>query len=106
MKRIALLSPEPTINDVKGGRIAEKFVYLLCANTNCITRTVNEDVPPRFYNDAGTLRCRYCRRPYVISHRKVTEEEVAAAKPPGPPPTTATSYESLPTVIEPVGYPV
>ena len=53
LKRIALLSPEPTINAVQGGRIAEKFVYLLCANANCITRTINEDVPPRFYSDAG-----------------------------------------------------
>jgi aspartate carbamoyltransferase regulatory subunit len=94
LKRIALLSPEPTINDVKGGRIAEKFVYLLCANTNCITRTINEDVPPRFYRDRETVRCRYCRRPYLVSHRKVTPEE------------RASYVESLPTVIEPVGYPV
>ena len=49
LKRIALLSPEPTIDVVAGGRVAEKFVYLLCANSNCITRTINEDVPPRFY---------------------------------------------------------
>jgi aspartate carbamoyltransferase catalytic subunit len=93
LKRLSLLSPEPTINSVKNGRIAEKFVYLLCANTNCITRTVNEDVPPRFYNDAGTIRCRYCRRPYTISHRKVTEQE-------------KKSYiASLPGRIETVEYP-
>jgi aspartate carbamoyltransferase catalytic subunit len=93
LKRIALLSPEPTIDVVKDGRIAEKFVYLLCANTNCITRTVNEDVPPRFYNDAGTIRCRYCRRPYTIGHRKVTAEE------------TKSYAASLPGRIEPVAYP-
>jgi len=93
LKRISLLSPEPTIDYVKDGRMAEKFVYLLCANTNCISRTVNEDVPPRFYNDAGTVRCRYCRRPYTISHRKVTEEEKAAY------------LASLPRRIEPVAYP-
>jgi aspartate carbamoyltransferase catalytic subunit len=93
LKRIALLSPEPTINAVKNGRVVEKFVYLLCANANCITRTVNEDVPPRFYSDAGAIRCRYCRRPYVVSHRKVTAEE-------------RESYvDSLPRTIEPVGYP-
>ena len=78
LKNIALISPEPTIDAIAGGRIREKFVYLLCANTNCISRVVNEDVPPRFYNDGGTVRCRYCRRPYAISHRKVTEEEKAA----------------------------
>ncbi len=93
LKRIALLSPEPTIDVVKDGRIAEKFVYLLCANGNCITRTVNEDVPPRFYNDAGTVRCRYCRRPYAIGHRKVTAEE------------TTAYLASLPSRIEPVAYP-
>jgi aspartate carbamoyltransferase catalytic subunit len=93
LKRISLLSPEPTINSVKNGRIAEKFVYLLCTNANCITRTVNEDVPPRFYNDAGTIRCRYCRRPYTISHRKVTDQEKKAY------------LASLPGRIEIVEYP-
>jgi aspartate carbamoyltransferase catalytic subunit len=93
LKRIALLSPEPTIDRVDGGRIVEKFVYLLCANANCITRTVNEDVPPRFYNDNGVIRCRYCRRPYQIGHRKVTDEERAAYS------------ASLPARIEPVRYP-
>ncbi len=73
--------------------MAEKFVYLLCANANCITRTINEDVPPRFYNDEGTIRCRYCRRPLAVTHRKVTEEEVRAYS------------ASLPSRIEPVAYP-
>ena len=93
LKRIALLSPEPTINAVRNGSVAEKFVYLLCANTNCITRTINEDVPPRFYAEAGTIRCRYCRRPYVVSHRKVTAEE------------RASYIGGLPASLEPVGYP-
>ncbi len=93
LKRVALLSPEPTINLVKGGRVQEKFVYLLCANANCITRTINEDVPPRFYDDGGVLRCRYCRRPYVVAHRKVTAEELRAYS------------ASLPKSIEPVSYP-
>jgi aspartate carbamoyltransferase catalytic subunit len=93
LKRIALLSPEPTIDAVSNGRVAEKFVYLLCANANCITRTINEDVPPRFYRDKGTIRCRYCRRPYAVSHRKVTPEE------------RQEYVGSLPPGIEPVGYP-
>jgi hypothetical protein len=93
LKRVALISPEPTIDYVKDGRMAEKFVYLLCANTNCITRTVNEDVPPRFYNDAGTIRCRYCRRPYTVAHRKVTDPEKLAY------------VRQLPARIEPVAYP-
>jgi aspartate carbamoyltransferase catalytic subunit len=93
LKRIALISPEPTIDLVKDGRMAEKFVYLLCTNANCISRAVNEDVPPRFYNDAGTIRCRYCRRPHTISHRKVTEAEKKAY------------LAALPSRIEPVAYP-
>ena len=93
LKRIALLSPEPTIDYVQDGRIARKFVYLLCANGNCITRTVNEDVPPRFYRDAGTIRCRYCRRPYTVAHRKVSPEEMKGY------------LDSLPSRIEPVAYP-
>lgn len=92
LKRVALISPEPTIDRIDGGRIAEKFVYLLCANANCITRTVIEDVPPRFYNDNGVIRCRYCRRPYQIGHRKVTDEERDAY------------VATLPTRIEPVHY--
>ena len=78
---------------MKDGRIAEKFVYLLCANANCITRTVNEDVPPRFYDDCGAIKCRYCRRPYTILHRKVTDEE------------RRDYVASLPKRIDPVAYP-
>ena len=94
LKHIALISPEPTVDSIRDGRMTEKFAYLLCANSNCITRTVNEDVPPRFYDDDGTIRCRYCRRPYIITHRKVTEEERKAY------------HASLPKGIEPVFYPV
>ena len=81
------------INIVKNGRVEEKFIYLLCANANCITRTINEDVPPRFTDDHGTIRCRYCRRPYTVGHRKVTAEE------------TKAYLASLPSRIEPVAYP-
>ncbi len=35
---------------------------LLCRNDNCITRTVTEDVPPKFYSEEGVIRCRYRRR--------------------------------------------
>jgi aspartate carbamoyltransferase catalytic subunit len=93
LKSIALLSPEPTIDAIAGGRIASKCVYLLCANTNCITRVVNEDVPPRFYQDNGAVRCRYCRRQYTISSRKVTEDE------------RSSWIASLPAGIQPVAYP-
>ncbi len=90
LKRVALLSPEPTINYISGGKIREKFVYLLCANTNCVTRAVIEDVPPRFWNDHGTIRCRYCRRPYSVASRKVGPEDLESYR------------ASLPTRIEPV----
>jgi aspartate carbamoyltransferase catalytic subunit len=93
LKRISLISPEPTINVVAHGRIAEKYVHLLCGNSNCITRSINEDVPPRFYNDEWTIRCRYCRRPLSIAHRKVTGEEVR------------TYTASLPSRIKAVAYP-
>jgi aspartate carbamoyltransferase catalytic subunit len=93
LKRVALISPEPTIDYIKDGRMTEKFVYLLCANANCITRMVNEDVPPRFYDDNGTIRCRYCRRPHTITHRKVTTGEKQAY------------LASLSKGIDPVVYP-
>ncbi len=75
LKQVALISPEPTINYIKDGAVREKFVYLLCQNSNCITRTVMEDVPPKFYKDGHAVRCRYCRRPYVLRSRKVSEDE-------------------------------
>jgi aspartate carbamoyltransferase catalytic subunit len=93
LKHIALVSPEPTVNYISGGKIRDKFVYLLCQNGNCITRTVNEDVPPKFYSDGGTIRCRYCRRPYHVASAKVTPEEMKAY------------VKGLPTRIEPVAYP-
>lgn len=93
LKTIALLSPEPTIDSIAGGRIAAKFVYLLCANTNCITRVVNEDVPPRFYRDHDAVCCRYCRRHYTITSRKVSEDE------------KRSWMASLPAGLEPVAYP-
>jgi aspartate carbamoyltransferase catalytic subunit len=93
LKRIALISPETTIDYVQDGRIVEKFVYLLCTNPNCITRTVNEDVPPRFYRDGQSIRCRYCRRPYTVVHRKVSPEEMKGY------------LDLLPSRIEPVSYP-
>jgi aspartate carbamoyltransferase catalytic subunit len=75
LKSIAMISPEPTANYIKEGIVADKFIYLLCKNDNCITRVVNEDVPPKFYNDDGKIRCRYCRRPYDFTSKKVSEEE-------------------------------
>jgi aspartate carbamoyltransferase catalytic subunit len=93
LKQISLISPEPTINYIKGGRVREKFVYLLCQNDNCITRSITEDVPPNFYADSGILRCRYCRRPYRLRARKVREEEYEAY------------LQSLPSKIAPIVYP-
>ena len=78
LKQVALLSPEPTINAIAGGRLRDKYVYLLCRNENCISRVVSEDVPPRFWNDRGTIRCRYCRRAYTVASRKVEPADLAA----------------------------
>jgi aspartate carbamoyltransferase catalytic subunit len=76
LKTIAEISPEPTINYIREEKVIEKFVYLLCRNTNCVTRKLNEDVPPQFYrDDNGEVRCRYCRKPYSIITKKATEDE-------------------------------
>jgi len=76
LKSAAIKAPDPTVNYIKDGKVISKFVYLLCKNDNCITRAVNEDVPPKFYNDDGTIRCRYCRRPYTLKNQKVSETEL------------------------------
>lgn len=79
LKTIAEISPEPTINYIREGKVIDKFVYLLCRNSNCVTRVLNEDVPPQFYRDGnGGVRCRYCRKPYSIITKKATEEEKRA----------------------------
>jgi aspartate carbamoyltransferase catalytic subunit len=75
LKKITLVSPEATINYIKDGKVVDKFVYLLCKNSNCVTRVVNEDIPPKFYSDNGTIRCRYCRKAYLITSEKVSQKE-------------------------------
>ena len=90
LKRIAAISPEPTVNYIQEGQITEKFVYLLCQNGNCVTRVPNEEVPPKFYNDNDTIRCRYCRKVYSLQTKKITQQELNDYK------------DSLPTRIEPV----
>ncbi|NBB91324.1 MAG: aspartate carbamoyltransferase [Spirochaetes bacterium] len=77
LKHIALISPEPTINYIRGGHVVEKFVYLLCENENCVTRVVPEDVPPKFYAEDGRIRCRYCRTELHVRTHKVTAAELA-----------------------------
>jgi aspartate carbamoyltransferase catalytic subunit len=93
MKQVSLVSPEPTVNYITDGKVREKFVYLLCQNSNCITRTIMEDVPPKFYAEGDEIRCRYCRRPYHIHTAKVSAEEKGAF------------VRSLPSGIAPVRYP-
>ena len=90
LKGVYLLSPEPCINEITDRGIARKYVYLLCQNDNCVTRVVEEDVPPKFYNGDGVIRCRYCRKPYEIVNPNVTGEE------------KQRFIESLPTRIEPI----
>jgi len=75
LKKISLITSEATINHIKDGKVADKFVYLLCKNKNCVTRVINEDVSPKFYNDNGTIRCRYCRKPYSITSEKISSKE-------------------------------
>jgi len=75
LKKIALMSPEATMNFIDEGKVVNKFIYLLCQNSNCVTRYITEDTPPKFYNDQGIIRCRYCRAPYLIASKKVTQTE-------------------------------
>jgi len=75
LKKITIISPEATINYIKDGKVVDKFVYLLCKNTNCVTRVIIEDVPPKFYKNDGTIRCRYCRKPYIITSEKASQKE-------------------------------
>jgi aspartate carbamoyltransferase catalytic subunit len=91
LKSIAEISPEPTINYIRDDKVIAKFVYLLCRNSNCVTRALNEDVPPQFYKDDDEgARCRYCRKPYSIITKKATEEE------------KQSFIDSLPAGIDPV----
>ncbi len=78
LKKLTILSEESTVNIIKEGKIVDKFVYLLCNNGNCVTRQVNEDVPPKFYNANGIIRCRYCRKSYNITNSKISAEEKKA----------------------------
>ena len=59
-----MISPNATFNIIKDRDVVEKFKYNLCKNENCITRVVNEDVPPKFDKIGKDLRCHYCRKPY------------------------------------------
>ncbi|MFP4565286.1 MAG: aspartate carbamoyltransferase [Spirochaetaceae bacterium] len=77
LKKVALISPEPTVNYIRDGHVAEKFVYLLCGNENCVTRVVSEDVPPKFYAEDGRIRCRYCRSELHVRTHKITAAELA-----------------------------
>ncbi len=75
LKSISIISNEPTINVIKNGKVIDKFVYLLCRNSNCIVRDIKEDVPPKFYFDNG-IKCRYCRQKYEIRNRKIKVLEI------------------------------
>jgi aspartate carbamoyltransferase catalytic subunit len=90
LKAIYLLSPEPCINEIGNRTVSDKYVYLLCQNDNCVTRRVEEDVPPKFYYKDDTIRCRYCRKPYEIVNPNITQEE------------RDDFIKSLPTSIEPI----
>jgi aspartate carbamoyltransferase catalytic subunit len=93
LKQVALISPEPTVNYIKDGKIRDKFVYLLCRNDNCITRTITEDVPPKFHSEGDVIRCRYCRRPYAPASLKISPDELRGY------------LKSLPTSIAPIVHP-
>ncbi len=92
IRRIALAYPTATFNVIKDGRVAEKFIAVLCENENCITRVPEEAVPPKLYNDNDQPYCRYCRHPVQIPGTKTTTKE------------RESFIASLPIRIEPVVY--
>ncbi|MDQ1372218.1 MAG: aspartate carbamoyltransferase regulatory subunit [Candidatus Thermoplasmatota archaeon] len=73
LDRIALISPDATINIIRDYNVAEKFVVTVperivgimkCSNPGCITNK-NEPVEPEFVVETKkpiTLRCVYCDR--------------------------------------------
>jgi aspartate carbamoyltransferase regulatory subunit len=73
LDRIALISPNATINIIRDYNVAEKFVVevpnvvkgvMKCSNPGCITNQ-NEPVEPEFVVESKkpiTLRCVYCDR--------------------------------------------
>ena len=73
LDRIALISPNATINIIRDYNVAEKFVVevpnvikgiMKCANPGCITNK-DEPVEPEFVVESKkpiTLRCIYCDR--------------------------------------------
>jgi len=73
LDRIALISPNATINIIRDYNVAEKFVVevpnvikgiMKCANPGCITNK-DEPVEPEFIVESKkpiTLRCIYCDR--------------------------------------------
>jgi aspartate carbamoyltransferase regulatory subunit len=73
LNRIALLSPNATINIIRDGEVAEKHHVrpprevvdlAACENPNCITNT-REPVPTRFKvmrKEPMVLKCSYCGR--------------------------------------------
>jgi len=75
LKMVCMCSPDPTVNIIHNGHVHEKYVYLLCRNDNCITRVLEEDVPPRFYKDDGNIKCRYCRHTYEVSNPNMAQFE-------------------------------
>ncbi len=73
LDKIALISPDATINIIRDYNVAEKFVVevpsrivgiMRCPNPGCITNK-NEPVEPEFVVESKkpiTLRCVYCDR--------------------------------------------
>lgn len=73
LDKIALISPDATINIIRDYNVAEKFVVevpdrvrgiMRCSNPGCITNK-NEPVEPEFVVEAKrppALRCVYCDR--------------------------------------------
>ncbi|MCB9362876.1 aspartate carbamoyltransferase [Candidatus Woesearchaeota archaeon] len=75
IRQVCLISPEPTISIIRDGKVIDKYVPLVCDNPNCITRDVFEDIPAKFYDDHGSICCRYCKHPYTIRSHKVSRDD-------------------------------
>lgn len=80
--RVALISPQATINIIVGGNVVRKFNaeapkvvrgILSCSNPNCITNQ-NEPVTSEFHlglDDGHRYVCSYCERDIVDLARRI-----------------------------------
>jgi len=71
LNRIAVISPQATINIIREGEVKEKWQVempekvegvMKCPNRNCISNDPAEPIISRFLREGDKLRCHFCER--------------------------------------------